>query len=272
MSWKPGEPTRIAAGGKSLEARMIGPAPGEAPTIVMLHEGLGSVGLWRDFPDRVAAATGCGVLAYSRAGYGRSDGDPAPWPVDYMTRHALDVLPDVLDAVGAQGVIFLGHSDGATIAAIHAGSVQDRRVRGLVLMAPHFFIEDIGVASIAAARKAYEEGGLKPRMARHHDNPDDAFHGWNSGWLRPEFRDWSVEEVIAYIRVPVLAIQGVNDEYGTLAQIEALEKGLYSPLDKVILPDCGHSPHIDRPERVLAEITEFAARLRRIEAAIPRVA
>ncbi|WP_373049844.1 alpha/beta fold hydrolase [Thalassovita aquimarina] len=265
IDWKDGQTAALTAGGKSLEYACFGPAPEQAPTIVMLHEGLGCVALWRDFPQRVAQATGFGVFVYSRAGYGQSDPVDLPRPLDYMTREALDVLPGVLDAIGFQNGILFGHSDGATIAAIYAGSVEDFRVRGLILMAPHFFTEDMGLAEIAKAKELYETGDLRDRMARYHRDPDNAFRGWNDSWLAPGFKDWNVGEVIDYLRIPVLAIQGRDDQYGTLAQIEEIDSRCYAPVEIAILDDCRHAPHLDQPERTLAEIAEFADRLERIE-------
>jgi pimeloyl-ACP methyl ester carboxylesterase len=263
--WASGEDIRLSIGKTSLEGRCIGPPPERSRTIVLLHEGLGSMRLWRDLPDRLAAATGHGVFAFSRAGYGHSDPVALPRPLDYMTREALDVLPAVLDAVGLRQGVLLGHSDGASIITIYAGSVQDHRVRGLVLMAPHFFVEPEGLRSIADARRAYESGDLRERLARHHRNVDIAFCGWNEAWLDPRFRAWSIEDCIDYIRVPVLAIQGREDKYGTEAQIGALAERLYAPLETVMLDDCAHSPFIDQPGRTLDAVSAFIARLDRIE-------
>jgi len=267
MQWTTTAPIRIEAGGADLEAACFGPSPSDAPTIVMLHEGLGCVGLWRDFPERLAKATGHGVFAYSRRGYGASEPCALHRPLDYMTREAVATLPDVLNGIGLRRGILLGHSDGASIAAIHAGSIQDHRIRGLVLMAPHFFTEPAGLASIAEAKAAYETGDLRARLARYHRDVDNAFRGWNDAWLDPDFARWNIEDVIAYIRVPVLAIQGRDDQYGTAAQIETLEEQLYSPVETVFLADCRHSPFLDQPERTLAVISDFVARLDRIEAA-----
>jgi pimeloyl-ACP methyl ester carboxylesterase len=264
MTWKTDGTFTIEAAGKRLEARCFGPKPGDRPTIVMLHEGLGSVSLWSDFPEQLSRATGWGVFAYSRAGYGQSDPVELPRPLDYMTREAVDVLPDVLDAIGLREGILLGHSDGATIAAIYGGSVQDHRVRGLVLIAPHFFTEPAGLASIAEAKSAYADG-LRDKLARHHKDVDVAFKGWNGAWLDPGFKAWNVEEVIDYLRVPVLAVQGRNDQYGTLAQIEAIEARIYSPADIEIIEDSRHAPFLDQRDRTLAVIAEFVARLDRIE-------
>lgn len=267
FEWGAPSPGVIEIGGKAIEAASFGPAPDAAPTIVMLHEGLGCLALWRDFPGRVAKATGMGVLAYSRAGYGQSDAAELPRPLDYMTREAMDALPALLDRVGFRRGVLLGHSDGATIAAIYAGSVEDHRVRGLILMAPHFFTEPSGLAEIAKAREAFETGGLRERMAKYHRNPENAFRGWNDAWLDPGFASWNVAEVIDYLRIPVLAIQGRDDQYGTLAQIAEIEERIYSPVDVEILDDCRHAPYLDQPERTLAAIEEFARRLERIEAA-----
>ncbi len=244
-----------------------GGSPAEKPTIVLLHEGLGSTGLWRSFPEKLSQRTGYSVFAYSRAGYGKSDPVELPRPLDYMTREAIEVLPGVLEIIGFRRGILLGHSDGASIAAIYAGNIKDFRVRGLCLISPHFFTEPMGLASIAAAKVQYEQGDLRARLAKHHANADNAFWGWNGAWLNPGFKAWNIEDSIAYIRVPVLAIQGRDDQYGTLAQIEALENGAYAPVDVEIVENCKHSPHIEQPERTLAAVSEFVARLDRIEAA-----
>ena len=272
FAWRDGAATSITVDGKTLEAVAYGPPPGEAPTIVMLHEGLGCVALWRDFPQKLAAATGFGVFAWSRAGYGGSDPVALPRPLDYMTREATEVLPGVLDAIGFRNGILLGHSDGASIAALYAGGVEDFRVRGLVLMAPHFFTEEGGLASIAEAKKAYDGGDLRARLAKYHKNVDVTFRGWNDAWLDPGFKAWNIADAIDYLRIPVLAIQGADDQYGTLAQIHEIETRIYSPVDVVILPECRHSPFIDQPERTLAAVTEFCERLARIEAAEVEVA
>lgn len=266
MDWKPDEDLRIAVGGASLEARCWGAPPDSAATIVLLHEGLGSARLWRDFPERLAEATAHGVLAYSRQGYGASDPCALPRPLDYMEREATGALPQVLDAIGFRRGVLLGHSDGASIAALHAGTVEDFRVRGLVLIAPHFFVEDVSVRSIAAARDAYETGDLRVRLARHHADPDTAFRGWNGAWLDPGFRAWNITDALDYIRVPVLGIQGAEDEYGTAAQLDALD-AVPAPVEAHILPGCRHAPHLDRPDEVLRLVSDFVARLDRMEAA-----
>ncbi|MCU9836458.1 alpha/beta hydrolase [Ruegeria sp. WL0004] len=266
MEWCSAPTEKLRVNGAALEYACYGPLPSEAPTIVLLHEGLGCTALWRDFPSRLAERTGLGVLVYSRQGYGKSDPVSLPRPLDFQTREALDVLPGVLDVTGVDRAILFGHSDGATIAAIYAGSVEDRRVRGLILEAPHFFTEPSGLASIAAAREAYESGDLKAKMAKYHLDPDGAFKGWNGAWLDPGFAAWNVAEVIDYFRVPILAIQGRQDQYGTMAQIEEIENRAYCPVDTLIL-DCEHAPHQESPEPVLDVVGEYCARLIRIEAA-----
>jgi pimeloyl-ACP methyl ester carboxylesterase len=266
MKWRNGERSWIAAGGRKLEACAWGGSPAEKPAIVLLHEGLGSLGLWKSFPERLAERTGYCVVAYSRAGYGRSDPKGPPWPLDFMTREAMEILPEVLDAIGFKRGILLGHSDGASIAAIYAGSVRDFRVRGLCLISPHFFTEPMGLASIAETKASFDEGALRSGLAKHHADADGVFRGWSGVWLDPAFKSWSIEDAIAYIRVPVLAIQGRDDQYGTLAQIEALVDGSYAPVDIEIFENCKHSPHIEQPDRTLAVIGDFLARLSRIEA------
>lgn len=244
-----------------LEYRLIGPQPSQAPTIVMLHEGLGSAALWGDFPQSLQAATGMGVFVYSRAGYGASTPVTLPRPLDYMSREALDVLPVLLDAIGFERGVLLGHSDGASIAAIHAGAAGDHRVRGVALIAPHFVVEDVSVASIAEIRTTYETTDLRSKLARWHQNVDNAFYGWNDAWLDPDFRRWDISDYLAYIRVPVAILQGDGDQYGTIRQIEIAQEECYCPVEVTIIPGAGHSPHREAPELTLATISEFANRI-----------
>lgn len=269
IDWSAAPQAPLVVDGIALEYACYGPAPDQAPTIVMLHEGLGCVALWRDFPQQVAEQTGMGVFVWSRQGYGQSDAAELPRPTDFMTHEAVDVLPKVLDLIGFQRGILFGHSDGATIAAIYAGSIADHRVRGLILMAPHFFTEPSGLAAISQARDEFSKGDMKARMAKYHRDPEAAFRGWNDVWLSAGFKDWDVAEVIDYLRIPVLAIQGRDDQYGTLAQIEEIESRIYSPVDVEVLDDCKHAPHFEQPQKTLAAVTEFAERLNRIEAAGP---
>jgi pimeloyl-ACP methyl ester carboxylesterase len=248
-------------GSQHLEYRMIGPRPDAAPTIVMLHEGLGCVGLWGDFPDRLQKATGCGVFVYSRAGYGASSPVTLPRPLSYMHDEARETLPALLDAIGFKRGLLLGHSDGASIAAIYAGSHQDHRIGGLVLIAPHFFTEDAGIKSIEESRNAYETGDLRQRLARWHADVDNAFKGWNGAWLDPKFRKWDITEFLAYIRVPVLIVQGEADQYGTVKQIEAAERECYCPVEVALLPGVKHSPQREAPEKTLKAISDFVGRV-----------
>jgi pimeloyl-ACP methyl ester carboxylesterase len=248
----------LKIGASDLEYRMIGPAPDDAPTIVMLHEGLGCAALWGDFPDRLAAATGTGVFAYSRAGYGASTKVELPRPLDYMHIEALEILPKLLDQIGFRRGLLVGHSDGASIAAIYAGGVADHRVRGVAMIAPHFIVEDISVTSIAEIRQAYETTDLKSKLARWHSDVDNAFYGWNDAWLDPKFRRWDIAEYLAYIRVPVAILQGADDQYGTMRQIEIAQEECSCPVDVTIVPGAGHSPHRDAPGATLGAILEFA--------------
>jgi pimeloyl-ACP methyl ester carboxylesterase len=252
----------VQVNGLRIEAAWHGPRPDHAPTLVLLHEGLGCVSMWRDFPEKLARHTGYGVLVYSRPGYGKSDPVPLPRPLDYMHREAFDVLPQVLDQAGVKKTILVGHSDGASIATIYAGGRQDFRVRGLVLLAPHFFVEDISIKSIAEAKVAYETGDLRARLARHHGgNVDVAFRGWNDAWLDPEFRNWRIDDAVAHVRVPILIVQGKDDQYGTLAQVRLAESDAYCPVETAILDRCGHSPQNDQPEAALEAIGEFVHRV-----------
>jgi pimeloyl-ACP methyl ester carboxylesterase len=251
----------LGIGAAELEYRMIGPAPEEAPTIVMLHEGLGSAALWGDFPEKLQAATGIGVFAYSRAGYGASTPVTLPRPLDYMHIEALEVLPKLLEAIGFRRGLLLGHSDGASIAAIYAGGVPDHRIRGVAMIAPHFFVEDVSVTSIAGIKQAYETTSLKAKLARWHRDVDNAFYGWNGAWLDPQFRAWDISEYLGYIRVPVAILQGADDQYGTIRQIEIAQEECYCPVDVTILPGAGHSPHREAPEATLHAISEFAGRI-----------
>jgi pimeloyl-ACP methyl ester carboxylesterase len=255
----------LSIGGASLEYRMIGPRPDAAPAIVMLHEGLGSVSIWGEFPQRLAEKTNCGVFVYSRAGYGKSSTVTLPRPLDYMQREAAEVLPVLLDEIGFRRGILLGHSDGASIAAQYAGTHQDHRVRGLALIAPHFFVEPEGLAEIRNARSAYDTTDLRARLARHHADVDAAFRGWNEAWLDPKFASaFDISEALAYIRVPILLIQGEADRYGTLAQVRAAEEECYCPVDALVMPGVGHAPHRENAEETLAAVAAFNDRIFRV--------
>jgi pimeloyl-ACP methyl ester carboxylesterase len=249
----------LSINGSNLEYRLLGPSPDQAPTLVLLHEGLGSAALWGDFPEQLQAVTGLGVFVYSRAGYGASSPATLPRPLDYMQREALDVLPKLLDAIGFQRGLLVGHSDGASIAAIYAGGVEDHRLNGLVLMAPHFIVEDVSVKSIAEIKTAYETTNLREKLARWHNDVDNAFYGWNGAWLDPKFRAWDISDYLAYIRVPIAVVQGADDQYGSIRQVEIAREECYCPVEVTILAGTGHSPHREAPEETLNAISELAS-------------
>jgi pimeloyl-ACP methyl ester carboxylesterase len=246
-----------------LEYRMIGPRPEAAPTIVMLHEGLGSAALWGGFPAKLADATGAGVFVYSRAGYGRSTPCRLPRSVRFMQEEAIGVLPRVLAAIGFQRGFLLGHSDGASMATIYAGSIQDHRVRGLVLIAPHFFTEQINLAEIERARAAFESGVLRDKLKRWHADVDCAFRSWSGPWLDREFRNWDIKEPLGYIRVPILIVQGEHDQYGTRRQVETAQEECHCPVEAAILPGIRHDPCREAPEQTLSVVADFINRLLR---------
>jgi pimeloyl-ACP methyl ester carboxylesterase len=243
----------LSVAGKTIEATRI---DGASPPLVFLHEGLGSALQWRDFPARIAKETGRGAFAYSRLGYGASDPVSLPRPLDYMQREAIDFLPRVLDAAGIDDAILIGHSDGGSIALVFA-AVHPSRTRALVVLAPHVFVEDLSVASIAKAKAAYETGDLRARLAKHHAHVDVAFRGWNDAWLDAGFRSWNIEEYLPRIAAPVLAIQGEDDPYGTRAQIDAIAQQAGGPVETLMLPGSGHAPQRDRGDEAASAIVRF---------------
>lgn len=245
----------VTVQGRKLEYRRIAPARPNTPTLVFLHEGLGSVSLWRDFPDRAARATGCGVVVYSRYGYGRSEILQGARKVDYMHREARDALPELIDKLGIRDPLLVGHSDGASIAIIYAGTHPG--MRGLILEAPHVFVEEISVTSIAAAKNAFATTEMPAKLARHHADPARTFFGWNDIWLHPDFLAWNIEEYLSAIACPTLVIQGLDDEYGTMRQLEAIERQMKGRVERVTLEACGHSPHRDQPEATLEAMARF---------------
>jgi pimeloyl-ACP methyl ester carboxylesterase len=247
----------IVLRGRRLETARWGPDPSQAPTLVLLHEGLGCTALWRDVPERLAAATGLGVFAWSRFGYGQSDPVKLPRPMTYMHDEALMVLPRVLDAAGISRAVLIGHSDGGSIAAIHAGASRDPRIAGLVLIAAHFFVEDLNIESIGRIRTEYETTDLRSRLARYHANVDIAFRGWNDAWLDPRFRDFDITAYLTNISVPVLALQGDDDPYGTEAQLEVLRRHVTSPLETKLIPNARHAPHLEAKEATIPVIARF---------------
>ncbi len=251
----------IVIDGIEIEIRRIPASLPARPAILLLHEGLGCVALWKGFPRRLADVTGCEVVAYSRRGYGASDPLPLPWPVTYMHDEA-DLLPEILETVGLDRVVALGHSDGASIAIIAAGSNRFPGLEGLVLESPHVFTEDHGLVEIRKAGVAYRDGDLRDRLDRYHSNVDVAFCGWHDAWTHPDFVAWNLEEYLASIDVPVLLIQEADDPYGTLAQLDAIEAGVAGSVERVVLSGDGHSPHRSHPEAVIGEIDRFLAELR----------
>ncbi len=245
--------SQLTVGSGRIEFAWVAEEPTAAATIVMLHEGLGSVSMWRDFPRALAERTGCRVLVYSRRGYGRSSPLCAPRTVTYMHDEALSVLPEVLEKLRIERPILLGHSDGGSIALIHASR---HPVRGVIALAPHVFVEDISLQNIAAAKVAFETTHLRERLARYHADVDGAFRGWNDIWLHPDFRSWNIEHFLPEISCPVLVIQGENDEYGTVEQMHRIASQARN-VELVHLPECGHSPHRDQPERVLESVRSW---------------
>jgi pimeloyl-ACP methyl ester carboxylesterase len=251
----------ILVDGVRLEARWwhpASPAAGTAP-VVLLHEGLGSVSTWREFPAELAARTGRTVFAYSRRGHGHSDRRGGGLPLDFMHREAHDSAPRVLDAAGIERAVLFGHSDGGSMALLTAAR-WPQRVTALVLEAPHVFVEDLSVASIARIRDRYRaDGDLRRRLARHHRHVDEAFYGWNDVWLDPAFRSWNIEAALADVTCPVLVLQGADDEYGTTAQVDAIARGCRGPVATLLIQKCGHSPHRDQPSLVLDQLSLFMA-------------
>lgn len=248
----------IAVDGVRLEFRWAGPPRDGRPPIVLLHEGLGSVSAWRDFPDTLAAVTGLPVLAYSRRGYGASDPATGPFEPDYMHIEGREVLPGLLAALSIERPILFGHSDGASIALIYAAAHPT--AAALVLEAPHVFVEPLTVRSIDAVGPLYEQGELRRRLARHHRDADLTFHAWRNIWLDPRFADWNITDELSRIEAPILMFQGIDDEYGTMAQLDAIrDRTVHTEL--MMFTDCGHAPHRDRRDAVLDRTGRFLAGL-----------
>jgi pimeloyl-ACP methyl ester carboxylesterase len=253
----------IEAGGHHLEVVRLEaarPSIASPATLVLLHEGLGSVALWKDFPVRLVDRTGLPAVVYSRYGYGQSDPLQAPRSVDYMHREALETLPELLARLEIHNPILIGHSDGASIAVIYAGA-HAGPLLSAVLMAPHVFVEDITVASIAQAKARFETTDLKSRLARYHQDPAATFRGWSDIWLHPAFRSWNIEQYLPHITVPLLLLQGSDDQYGTRAQIEAVVRQLSSPVESILIERCAHSPHVDQADVTLQAIARFVEKI-----------
>ena len=252
----------IEIDGVKLECAWFGDAPTNAPTLVMLHEGLGSVSIWRDYPQALAQATGTRVFAFSRAGYGKSDPVKLPRPLDFMQREARDVLPKLLDKIKFRRGLLVGHSDGGTIAAAYAGTMQDHRVRGVVLIEPHFFVEEFNLKSIRKITTEYKVSDLREKLARHHDNPDNAFWGWSGAWLDPGFeRVLNLREELIHIRVPILIVKGENDPYATMEQVWLAERECYCPVEYIVIGGAAHAPHREKPAETLGATAGFINRI-----------
>ena len=250
---------RVCVQGHELEVQRIAGRNPAAPELVFLHEGLGSVSHWKDFPARVAEATGCPITVYSRYGAGNSDVLAEARGVRYMHNEGLAALPDLLSQLQIEDPILVGHSDGGSIAIIYAGAHD--HVRGLVLLAPHVFVEDLSVASIAEAKVAFQTTNLGEKLGRHHRDATRTFWGWNNIWLHPEFRHWNIEEYLPKITCPILVIQGQDDQYGTMKQVEAIKKQVAGPVEVLGLANCKHSPQRDQPDETLKAICRFVSKI-----------
>jgi pimeloyl-ACP methyl ester carboxylesterase len=253
----PDEPTTLLVDDVRLELQRW---RGGGVPILLLHEGLGSVSMWRDFPQRLAQATAQSVLAWSRRGYGQSDPLPGRREPDYMHGEA-DGVARLMDALAIERAVLFGHSDGASIALIAAARSPDR-VAALILEAPHVFVEEMSIASIAKTKQLYSTTSFRQLLGRYHRDPDAVFWAWNDIWLDARFRDWSIEELLPAIRAPTLLIQGRDDEYGTLAQLDRIAAALPA-IERVELERCGHAPHRDQPDAVLGATAAFLQRIRR---------
>ncbi|MCX6549966.1 MAG: alpha/beta hydrolase [Acidobacteria bacterium] len=255
--------TDLVVAGRRLEVAAHPPTDASAPWVVFLHEGLGCAGQWRDFPARVAKATGCGTLVYSRWGYGGSDPRPAPWPSDFIDVEADTMLPGLLDAVGVTRPIFYGHSDGGTIALLFAAR-RPGACAGVVSVAAHVMLEEMSVSGIEGARARFAAGALRESLRRHHGrHTDDTFFGWADTWLHPGMRGWDMRPELRAVRCPVLVIQGRDDDFGTLAQVDAITQGVSGPSSALVLDHCGHTPHREQPKAVLAAVVEFVGGIQR---------
>lgn len=252
----------LSAAGHRLEYAWHGPGPKEAPTLVFLHEGLGCRNMWKDVPAEMSRRLGMGALVYSRPGYGGSSGITLPRSTDYLTPESVDVLPAVLDATGVERAVLIGHSDGGSIALIAAGRAEDPRIKAIVTEAAHVFVEDVTLAGIREARVAWDTSNLRQKLERWHGaNTDTAFFGWNDTWQTDAYARWTIEDVLPGVTVPALILQGVGDQYGTEAQVDAIVAGVSGPVEKLMVPECGHVPHFEQRGSVLDAIARFVKAL-----------
>ena len=240
-----------------LEISTIGDLSSNSSSVILLHEGLGSVSMWKDIPEKIYEYTGFNVITYSRAGYGKSSSVRLPRPLNYMSIEANNYLPKFLDHFDLKNFYLIGHSDGGTIAALSSGEKKHVNHHGTILVAPHFFIENFNIKSIREIKNKYEKGGLKEKLSKYHDNVDNAFYGWSDTWLNPEFHKWDITKEIKKIKVPIYAIQGNADPYGSVKQVDVLEKNLSVQFRKLILDKCGHNPFFERLDESLFGIKNF---------------
>ncbi|MEJ2155861.1 MAG: alpha/beta hydrolase [Desulfobacteraceae bacterium] len=251
----------LTVGGVQLEVKRF-PGDVDKPTLVFLHEGLGCVDMWHDFPARLSINSGCPALVYSRRGYGRSAPCDVPRPLIYMHDEGLEVLPELLATAEIGDHVLIGHSDGGSISLIYAGGAPAPGLKAVITMAAHVFCETLSVTSIIEARAAFEENDLRERLAEYHrDNVDCAFWGWNKAWLNPDFMQWNIEAYLPNISVPLLVMQCYDDPYGTMAQVEAIEKKSAGPVRVCMLEECGHSPFKDQAQKSLKVACDFISRL-----------
>ena len=246
---------------KIIESVWYGPPPENAPTLIFLHEGLGSVSMWKDFPQELSRITGCGALSYSRLGYGQSEKCELPRQLNFMHKEGLEVLPSIITQFRIQNYILVGHSDGASIGLIHAGSDYADKLLGMINEAPHVFSESLTISSIKKLRENYNSGNLRVKLEKYHNDIDMTFNGWADVWLNDEFTDWNIESYLSRIKVPQLIIQGNDDEYGTSAQVEAIVSQSAGSVKTCFFNNCGHSPHSDQKSKTLEVMNEFVRNL-----------
>ena len=245
---------------KYIEFMSFGDFSNGKPVLILMHEGLGSVSMWKEIPELIFRQTKLNVMVYSRFGYGESSDCELPRPLDYMTIEAEKYLPIIIQNLKIKNYFLIGHSDGATIAAL-ASSLNDNYLLGTILLAPHFFIEKSNLIAIKKTVNEYEDGSLRPRLKKYHNNVDNAFYGWSNVWLDKKFKKWDITNNISNIKTPVLGIQGMNDPYGSVEQLNIIQKKIKGPFKKKLINNCGHNPFNDHPETILKLINNFTKNL-----------